>query len=164
MGLGDGDVESSKGMVEAGHSWVDGSADGIIYTLTLTVDDGIHQVEHSIYIKVLNRLPEQIFDDPLQTSTLTPLVMPTIFEDSDGMIVEYNWFFEGGVNMEGSGMTLTSDFSSTESILQNPVVGWLEPGLKNVTLEVTDDDGNSSTALLVAGSQPKAGGSILETF
>tara|TARA_B100000029_G_scaffold119218_3_gene112362 strand:- start:5188 stop:8088 length:2901 start_codon:yes stop_codon:yes gene_type:complete len=146
---GDGDVESSKGMVEAGHSWVDGSADGIIYTLTLTVDDGIHQVEHSIYIKVLNRLPEQIFDDPLQTSTLTPLVMPTIFEDSDGMIVEYNWFFEGGVNMEGSGMTLTSDFSSTESILQNPVVGWLEPGLKNVTLEVTDDDGNSSTALLV---------------
>ena len=75
--------------------------------------------------------------------------MPTIFEDSDGMIVEYNWFFEGGVNMGGSGMTLTSDFSATESILQNPVVGWLEPGLKNVTLEVTDDDGNSSTALLV---------------
>ncbi len=146
---GDGDIESAKGMVEAGHSWVDGSADGIIYTLTLTVDDGIHQVEHSIYIKVLNRLPEQIFDDPLQTSTLTPLVMPTIFEDSDGMIVEYNWFFEGGVNMGGSGMTLTSDFSATESILQNPVVGWLEPGLKNVTLEVTDDDGNSSTALLV---------------
>jgi len=146
---GDGGIESAKGLVEAGHSWVDGSAEGIIYTLTLTVDDGLHQVEHSIYIKVLNRLPEQIFDEPLQTSTLTPLTMPTIFEDSDGMIVEYNWFFEGGVNMDGSGMTLTSDFSSTESMLQNPVVGWLEPGIKNVTLEVTDDDGNSSTALLV---------------
>ena len=146
---GDGDIESAKGLVEAGHSWVDGSADGIVYTLTLIVDDGLHQVEHSIYIKVLNRLPEQIFDEPLQTSTLTPLAMPTIFEDSDGMIVEYSWFFEGGVNMDGSGMTLTSDFSSTESILNNPVVGWLEPGLKNVTLEVTDDDGNSSTALLI---------------
>jgi len=74
--------------------------------------------------------------------------MPTVFEDSDGMIVDYNWYFEGGVNIDGSGMALTSDFSATESMLQNPVVGWLEPGLKNVTLEVTDDDGNSSTATL----------------
>jgi len=145
---GDGDVESAKGMVEAGHSWVDGSADGIVYTLTLTVDDGLHEVEHAIYIKVLNRLPEQIYDEPLQTSTLTPLTMPTVFEDSDGMIVEYHWYFEGGVNMDGSGMTLTSDYSFTESMLQNPVVGWIEPGLKNVTLQVTDDDGNSSTTLL----------------
>ena len=145
---GDGETESGKGLVEAGHSWVDGSAEGIIYTLILTVDDGLHEVEHSIYIKVLNRLPEQIFDEPLQTSTLTPLTMPTVFEDSDGMIVDYNWYFEGGVNIDGSGMTLTSDFSATESMLQNPVVGWLEPGLKNVTLEVTDDDGNSSTATL----------------
>ena len=145
---GDGETESGKGLVEAGHSWVDGSAEGIIYTLILTVDDGLHEVEHSIYIKVLNRLPEQIFDEPLQTSTLTPLTMPTVFEDSDGMIVDYNWYFEGGVNIDGSGMALTSDFSATESMLQNPVVGWLEPGLKNVTLEVTDDDGNSSTATL----------------
>ena len=145
---GDGEVESAKGMVEAGHSWVDGSADGIVYTLTLTVDDGLHEVEHAIYIKVLNRLPEQIFDEPLQTSTLTPLTMPTVFEDSDGMIVEYHWYFEGGVNMDGSGMTLTSDYSFTESMLQNPVVGWLEPGLKNVTLQVTDDDGNASTTVL----------------
>ena len=127
---------------------MDGSADGIIYTLILTVDDGIHIVEHSIYIKVLNRLPKQIFDEPLQTYTLTPLIMPTVFEDSDGMIVEYSWFFEGGVNLDGSGMALTSDFSSTESILQNPSAGWLEPGMKNVTLEVTDDDGNTSMALL----------------
>ena len=74
--------------------------------------------------------------------------MPTVFEDSDGMIVEYSWFFEGGVNLDGSGMALTSDFSSTESILQTPSAGWLEPGMKNVTLEVTDDDGNTSMALL----------------
>ncbi len=145
---GDGQNEGGRGASEAGHSWVDGSADGIIYTLILTVDDGIHIVEHSIYIKVLNRLPKQIFDEPLQTYTLTPLIMPTVFEDSDGMIVEYSWFFEGGVNLDGSGMALTSDFSSTESILQNPSAGWLEPGMKNVTLEVTDDDGNTSMALL----------------
>jgi len=145
---GDGQTEDGRGAAEAGHSWVDGSADGIVYTLTLTVDDGLHSVEHSIYIKVLNRLPKQIFDEPLQTDTLTPLTMPTVFEDSDGMIVEYYWFFEGGVNLDGSGMTLTSDFSSTESIEQNPQVGWLEPGMKNVTLEVTDDDGNTSVAIL----------------
>ncbi|MFL2532993.1 MAG: hypothetical protein CND01_02975 [Marine Group II euryarchaeote MED-G34] len=145
---GDGQSEGGRGAAEAGHSWVDGSADGIIYTLILTVDDGIHIVEHSIYIKVLNRLPKQIFDEPLQTYTLTPLTMPTVFEDSDGMIVEYSWFFEDGVNLDGSGMTLTSDFSSTDSILQNPSVGWLEPGMKNVTLEVTDDDGNTSMTLL----------------
>jgi hypothetical protein len=104
----DGQNEGGRGAAEAGHSWVDGSADGIIYTLILTVDDGIHIVEHSIYIKVLNRLPKQIFDEPLQTYTLTPLIMPTVFEDSDGMIVEYSWFFEGGVNLDGSvGWTLS---------------------------------------------------------
>jgi len=145
---GDGQTEEGRGAAEAGHSWVDGSADGIIYTLILIVDDGIHVVEHSLYIKVLNRLPKQVFDEPLQTYTLTPLTMPTVFEDSDGMIVEYSWFFEGGVNLDGSGMTLTSDFSSTESILQNPSAGWLEPGMKNVTIEVTDDDGNTSVTVL----------------
>jgi len=145
---GDGQSEYGQGLTEAGHSWVDGSADGIIYTLILTVDDGNHIVEHSLYIKVLNRLPKQVFDEPLQTYTLTPLTMPTVFEDSDGMIVEYNWYFEGGVNLGGSGMSLTSNFSDTESVLQNPSVGWLEPGMKNVTIEVTDDDGNSSIATL----------------
>ena len=145
---GDGQSESGQGLTGSGHSWVDGSADGIIYTLILTVDDGNHIVEHSLYIRVLNRLPKQIFDEPLQTYTLTPLTMPTVFEDSDGMIVEYFWYFEGGVNLGGSGMSLTSNFSETESILQNPSVGWLEPGMKNVTIEVTDDDGNSSVAIL----------------
>ena len=145
---GDGQSESGQGLTESGHSWVDGSADGIIYTLVLTVDDGNHIVEHSLYIRVLNRLPKQIFDEPLQTYTLTPLTMPTVFEDSDGMIVEYFWYFEGGVNLGGSGMSLTSNFSETESILQNPSVGWLEPGMKNVTIEVTDDDGNSSFSIL----------------
>ena len=145
---GDGQIEQGKGLAELGHSWVDGSSDGIIYTLTLTIDDGNQFIDYSIYIRVLNRIPEQIFEQNLQTFTLTPLEMPLVFEDQDGFIVEYHWTFEEGVNTDGSGMTLTSDYSVTESLEQNPIIGWKEPGLKNVTLEVTDDDGNTSIAIL----------------
>ena len=117
--------------------------------MTLTVSDGLHEVEHAVFIRILNRLPKQVFEDSLETFTLTPIEMPEVFIDSDGMIVEYNWQFEGGVNLEGGGMTLTSDFSSTDSGLSNHLVGWREPGMKTVTLEVTDDDGNSSFATIV---------------
>ena len=130
-----------------------------MYTLTLTIDDGNQFVDYSIYIRVLNRVPEQIFDDTLQTFTLTPIEMPLIFEDQDGFIVEYRWTFEDGVNIEGSGMTLTSDFSVTESLERNPIIGWKEPGMKNISLEVTDDDGNTSTTtiqILVVNQRPVA--------
>jgi len=130
-----------------------------MYTLTLTIDDGNQFVDYSIYIRVLNRVPEQIFDDTLQTFTLTPIEMPIIFEDQDGFIVEYRWTFEEGVNIEGSGMTLTSDFSVTESLERNPIIGWKEPGMKNISLEVTDDDGNTSTTtiqVLVVNQRPVA--------
>ena len=70
---GDGQIEQGKGLAELGHAWVDGSSDGIMYTLTLTIDDGNQFVDYSIYIRVLNRVPEQIFDDTLQTFTLTPI-------------------------------------------------------------------------------------------
>jgi PKD repeat protein len=156
---GDGQIEQGKGLAELGHAWVDGSADGIMYTLTLTIDDGNQFVDYSIYIRVLNRVPEQIFEETLQTFTLTPIEMPVIFEDQDGFIVEYRWTFEEGVNIEGSGMTLTSDFSVTESLERNPIIGWKEPGMKNVSLEVTDDDGNTSTAaiqILVVNQRPVA--------
>jgi len=156
---GDGQIEQGQGLAELGHAWVDGSADGIIYTLTLTIDDGNQFVDYSIYIRVLNRVPQQIFDENLQTFTLTPLEMPSIFEDQDGFIVEYRWIFEEGVNTDGSGMTITSDYSVTESVEQNPIIGWKEPGLKNVTLEVTDDDGNTSVAslqVLVINQRPVA--------
>jgi PKD repeat protein len=69
------------------------------------------------------------------------------------------WIFEEGVNTDGSGMTITSDYSVTESVEQNPIIGWKEPGLKNVTLEVTDDDGNTSVAslqVLVINQRPVA--------
>jgi len=156
---GDGQIEQGKGLAELGHAWVDGSADGIIYTLTLTIDDGNQFIDYSIYIKVLNRIPDQIFEQTLQTFTLTPIEMPMVFEDQDGFIVEYHWTFEEGVNTDGSGMTMTSDYSVTESIEPNPVIGWKNPGWKNVTLEVTDDDGNKSTAylqVLVINQRPVA--------
>ena len=143
---GDGSIDSGLGLFEADHYWTDGDADGIIYSLTLTVNDGKHYAEQIIQVRVLNRIPQLIYEGELQTDTLTPLTMPTIFIDNDGIIIEYRWSFEGGVNLSQSGISLTSDFSSTNSILPNPQVSWLEPGLKNITLEVIDDDGNASVS------------------
>ena len=100
---GDGEVQSGIGLYESSHAWVDGSAEGIVYTLSLLVSDGIHDVEHTIFIKILNRVPQQIFDSLLQTYTLTPLTLPPVFTDSDGMIVDYDWSFEEGVNLDGVG-------------------------------------------------------------
>ena len=145
---GDGEVQSGIGLYESSHAWVDGSAEGIVYTLSLLVSDGIHDVEHTIFIKILNRVPQQIFDSLLQTYTLTPLTLPPVFTDSDGMIVDYDWSFEEGVNLDGGGMTMTSDYSQTSSDEANPTVGWLTPGMKNISLTVTDDDGNSTFAIL----------------
>ena len=146
---GDGSDEGGQGIVEASHSYVDGSADGIVYTLTLTVNDGTFVVEHQVYVRVLNRVPRQIFAEELQTYTLTPLEMPDVFTDDDGHIVEYLWTFDTGVNLSGRGLTLTSDFSASSSVSRNPTVGWMTPGLKSVTLEVTDDDGNMSSMTLM---------------
>ncbi|MEC9478598.1 MAG: PKD domain-containing protein, partial [Candidatus Thermoplasmatota archaeon] len=58
---GDGSDESGLGLVEASHAYVDGSADGTVYTLTLTINDGTFVVEHQVYVRVLNRVPRQIF-------------------------------------------------------------------------------------------------------
>jgi FOG: PKD repeat len=145
---GDGEIQSGIGLYESSHSWIDGSAEGIVYTLSLLVSDGIHDVEHTIFIKILNRVPQQIYDSQLQTYTLTPLTLPSVFIDSDGMIVDYDWSFEEGVNLDGGGMTMTSDYSQTSSDEANPTVGWLTPGMKNISLTVTDDDGNSTFAIL----------------
>ena len=156
---GDGVVDSGVGLYGLGHSWVDGSSDGTAYSLSLEVSDGIHTSEQIILIHVLNRVPRQIHESQLQTHALTPLPMPNVFIDDDGIIVEYRWIFEGGVNLDGEGMSMSSDFLETTSFVANPVVGWREPGLKNVTLEVKDDDGNSSIAnlqVLVMNQRPVA--------
>jgi len=146
---GDGNDESGVGLVEASHAYVDGSAEGTVYTLTLIINDGTFVVEEQIYVRILNRIPRQIFDEELQTYTLTPLQMPDIFTDDDGIIVEYRWDFDSGVNFSTGGMTPTSDFSQTISVDQNPTVGWNTPGMKTVTLEVTDDDGNTSATIIM---------------
>ena len=146
---GDGNDESGVGLVEASHAYVDGSAEGTVYTLTLIINDGTFVVEEQIYVRILNRIPRQIFDEELQTYTLTPLQMPDIFTDDDGIIVGYRWDFDSGVNFSTGGITPTSDFSQTISVDQNPTVGWNTPGMKTVTLEVTDDDGNTSATTIM---------------
>ncbi|MGB1435997.1 MAG: PKD domain-containing protein [Candidatus Thalassarchaeaceae archaeon] len=143
---GDGDVDSGEGYFEAYHSWIDGDSDGIAYQLTLTVYDGKHYAEYFLQVNIINRIPRQIFEGELQTDTLTPLEMPEIFIDDDGIIVEYEWIFQEGVNISDSGVTLASDFSETKSVKSNPKVSWLEPGIKNISLQVTDDDGNFTIA------------------
>ncbi len=145
---GDGGSDSGVGLYEVGHSWIDGNANGTIYSMGLSVSDGTHSSELTILIQILNRVPRLVHEGVMSTYTLTPLTMPDIFVDDDGMIMEHRWSFEDGVNLDGTGMSLTSDFSETASLLSNPIVGWLEPGMKNVTLEVKDDDGNTSFAHL----------------
>ena len=143
---GDGDVDSGVGLYEIGHEWTDGSADGTLYTLKVTADDGKQISEISIKIKILNREPELNSFEDLQTFTLTPLELPELFTDHDGSIVGYSWQFEGGVSLDGDGMNFSSNFNQTISSESNPTVGWISPGLKNITLQVEDDDGNLSSA------------------
>ena len=142
--FGDGSIDSGVGLYEVGHSWADGSANGTVYSMTLRASDGTQYAEKSILVRVMNRVPREILTDSLQTHSLIPLSMPDVFTDDDGIIVEYRWSFDEGVNLGGGSLSLASDFSEIKSFVANPIVGWREPGLKNVTLEVTDDDGNSS--------------------
>ena len=145
---GDGAAISGLGIFEVGHSWADGSSEGTVYSLELFVSDGRQSSQKTVLVRVMNREPSQIFSEKLEAFAIIPLPMPDIFEDEDGIIVEHRWTFEGGVNFGGVGVSLASDFTQTSSSDTNPVVSWKEPGMKNVTLEVIDDDGNSSIATL----------------
>ena len=145
---GDGSADSGTGLFEVGHSWGDGSGDGTVYPLELTVSDGRQASQKTLLVKVLNREPRQIFSEKLEAFAVTPLSMPEVFVDEDGIIVEYRWTFEDGVNLGDQSVSLASDFSETSSFEENPMVSWKEPGMKNVTLEVSDDDGNTSIAYL----------------
>ena len=145
---GDGTSEGGIGEVEAAHSWSNGSANGTIYTLTLTVSDGTFVTNQTLYIIILNRVPRQIFDLPIDVDTLTPLPLPTVFTDDDGTILSWEWFFDEAVNLEGGTVTKSSSFDMLATTDENPTPAWLTPGLKNVTIIATDNHGNSTMAVL----------------
>jgi len=145
---GDGTSESGMGLYEASHEWAIGSANGTPYNLTLTVDDGTHIGNISITVMVYNRVPRQVFFQPMTAYTLTPLPMPDVFTDDDGIIVATLWQFDEGVNLAGGIVTMSSDFSVNFSADPNPTPAWRTPGVKNVTIIATDDAGNSSIAIL----------------
>ncbi len=145
---GDGTNEGGIGYLEAAHDWAIGSSNGTIYNLTLTVDDGTFQANQTVSIIILNRVPRQIYNLPLEVDTLTPLPMPTIFTDDDGTIDTWQWIFTEAVNLDGGEVTKLSNFDQTSSSIENPTPAWLVPGIKNVTIYATDNAGNISVAII----------------
>ena len=91
-----------------GHSWADGVSEGTIYPTRLTSAmgpiPGIIAAGES-----LNRAPRQIYFDGLQAHAVTPLRLPEIFLDDDGIIVEHRWAFDEGVNIGGGVISISSD-------------------------------------------------------
>ena len=146
---GDGaPVSSGTGLYTANHEWGDVVGPNQTYILTLTVSDGVNTGQKTIEIIVNNRLPYQIFSDELTTYTYTPLLMPDVFTDDDGENLSLGWVFEGGVNLDGVEVDRDDDFSSTASAALYPAPAWDTPGLKNITVTVTDEDGGISIAEL----------------
>jgi len=146
--FGDGTVVSGQGLYEVSHEWVVGSANGTEYILTLYVDDGTHLTNMTVSILIQNRVPRQIWSEDLQTTTLTPLSLPTVFTDDDGTIVDTDWWFDENVNLDGGIVTLSSPFTQNYSDSANPLAAWSIPGWKNITVFATDDAGNVSVATL----------------
>ena len=146
--FGDGTVVSGQGLYEISHEWAVGSANGTEYILTLYVDDGTHLANMTVSILIENRIPRQVWYEDLQTTTLTPLSLPTVFTDDDGTIVDTDWWFDENVNLDGGVVTLSSPFTENYTDVANPLVAWATPGWKNITIFATDDAGNVSVATL----------------
>ena len=102
--------------------------------------------EHNVYVN--NRVPYQIFAENLTTYTYTSITMHDVFVDDDGTI-NYEWNFVDGVNLNGGITDQDDDFVQTTSSLPYPAPSWNIPGVKIVTLKVTDDDGSESCQLFV---------------
>ncbi|MEC7436932.1 MAG: PKD domain-containing protein, partial [Candidatus Thermoplasmatota archaeon] len=143
--FGDGRIVSGVGLVEIDHAWLVGTADGMLNVLNLTVSDGVHIAHLEVNITILNRPPRLIFDEGLETYTLTPLTMPMIFIDDDGVIQNVTWSFNETVNLQGGILNQLSPFTESSSEEVTPSVAWRTPGIKIINLSVTDDDGNTST-------------------
>ena len=145
---GDGTSEGGVGYIEAPHDWDNGSANGTIYSLVLTVSDGVFVVNKTLNIIILNRIPRQIYDLPMEVDTLTPLPLPTMFTDDDGTITSWQWIFYEDVNLDGGELTKLSVFDQNGSTDENPTPAWLTPGQKSITIIATDNDGNQTMAIL----------------
>ena len=146
--FGDGTILSGQGLYEVSHEWAVGSSNGTPYNLTLQVGDGTHISNMSVTILVMNRVPRQVWFEDLQTSTLTPLHLPTVFTDDDGTIVTTQWSFDENVNFDGGIVTMSSPFLNNQTMEANPTPAWQNPGWKNVTIFATDDSGNTSWTVL----------------
>ena len=145
---GDGTIEGGKGSSNAYYRWQDGTTAVTVYQLSLTVSDGVNSATKVIDVFINNRAPGQIFTNTLSTDTLTPLILPDVFEDTDGEIISWVWEFDEGVNLDGGIVDRTDIFVEMMSNEQNPMVAWSTPGLKIVNLTVTDNDGATSQAQL----------------
>jgi len=148
---GDGSSDDGYGGYSQLHEWIEGDADGTMYLLNLTVNDGANSASIEINIIVMNRVPRQIFSDDFITDTLTPLQMPNVFVDDDGQLQSMEWQFFGMTNLDGDGITIDSDFSDSQTVVYEdvselPIPTWKEPGNWTVIVTATDDDGNQSVA------------------
>ena len=146
--FGDGTILSGQGLYDVSHEWDIGSSNGTPYNLTLYVDDGTHVANMSVTILILNRVPRQIWYEDMQTTTLTPLSLPTVFTDDDGTIVATDWWFDENVNFDGGIVTMSSPFMDNHSTDENPLVAWATPGWKNVSVYSIDDAGDVSWTIL----------------
>jgi PKD repeat protein len=146
---GDGELESGKGISSAYHLWADGLTAVTSYNLTLTVDDGVNSASKVIQIFVNNRAPGQINSDVIITETFTPTMLPDVFEDEDGELVQWNWDFDEGVNLDGGIVDRTDIFVEMMSLEQNPIAAWSTPGIKYVNITVTDNDGAPASAQMM---------------
>ena len=122
-------LKGGKGSSNAYYRWADGDSAVTTYQLSLTVSDGVNSATKVVDIIVNNREPGQIFSDTLSTETLTPIILPDIFEDVDGDLVNWIWEFEEGVNLDGGVIDRTKIFVETVSNERNPTVAWSSSGL-----------------------------------
>ena len=145
---GDGTFDNGQGVYVTQHQWGAIDTEVQAYNLTLSVFDGFNTGSKNITVFVNNRVPYQIFSENLTTYTYTSVTMPDVFVDDDGTIVTYEWNFAEGVNLNGGITDRGDDFVQTSSDSPYPAPSWNNPGVKSVSLKVTDDDGSESTAQL----------------
>ncbi|MEC8540535.1 MAG: PKD domain-containing protein [Candidatus Thermoplasmatota archaeon] len=145
---GDGGFDDGLGLYQAQHQWGAIESEVEVYELKLSVFDGFNTGTKNITVYVNNRVPYQIFAENLTTYTYTSVTMPDVFADDDGEIVSYEWNFPEGVNLDGGITDQQDDFVQTQSNAPYPAPSWREPGIKIITLKVTDDAGSESTGQL----------------